>query len=64
MPSKKKDKKKIQSPPDRVVSITIVRAPEELPEPQYFDLQAAIQKAIEKKMKASAEETTEQSDGR
>ncbi|WP_419189286.1 peptidylprolyl isomerase [Stieleria marina] len=36
-PSKKKEKTQIVLPPDRVMSIEMIRRPEELPEVKYFD---------------------------
>lgn len=36
-PNKKKDKKKIVLPPDRIISTEIIRAPDQLPDPIYVD---------------------------
>ncbi len=36
-PSKKKEKNDVQLPPDRILKATVIRRPEVLPEPEYFD---------------------------
>lgn len=45
-PTEKKKQNKIQLPPDTVVKAEIVRYGDDLPEPEYVDLQAEIEKAI------------------
>jgi cyclophilin family peptidyl-prolyl cis-trans isomerase len=36
-PSKKKTKGKVELPPDRIIEATVIRRPETLPEPKYWD---------------------------
>ncbi|MEP1646671.1 peptidylprolyl isomerase, partial [Rhodopirellula bahusiensis] len=41
------DEKKLQLPPDAIISAEIVRKGPELPEPNYVDVQAELKKAEE-----------------
>ena len=46
-PSEEKNDKQLITPPDRIVTISIIREPESLPEPVYFDVRAAIEAELE-----------------
>jgi len=39
-PSQKKDKNKLQLPPDYIIEAEVIRRPESLPEPEYLDLES------------------------
>ena len=43
----KTDEKKIQLPPDAIISAEVVRKGPELPEPEYVDVEAELRKAEE-----------------
>ena len=45
-PTKEKKKNEIQLPPDSIISAEIVRDAEDLPEPNYVDVQKEIEKAV------------------
>lgn len=46
-PAEKKEQNQIQLPPDAILQAEIVRFGADLPEPEYVDLQAEIEKAVE-----------------
>ncbi|WP_146577250.1 peptidylprolyl isomerase [Neorhodopirellula pilleata] len=45
-PTKEKKKNEVQLPPDSIISAEIVRDAEDLPDPQYVDLQKEMEKAV------------------
>lgn len=53
-PSKEKKKGEILLPPDRILEATVIRKPDELPEPEYVDVEALRQAAIEQMRQQSA----------
>jgi len=54
-PSEKKKDKQVMVPPDRILSAEVIRKPENLPEPKYLDLDAALEETRRSMQKGYSE---------